>query len=56
MQEEELSEVLEMMLDRMEIMQEQIKVLNEKRDSEGDSKLQEDVPTDSSKQIPITGL
>ena len=56
MQEEEVEEILILMTEKMLRMEQELKVLNEKRDNQGNNKLPEDVPTDSSKQIPITGL
>lgn len=60
MQEKEIKEVLEMMVKQMEIMQEEIRVLNEKQNGKGNTQNDTGVPgefrTDTDKQIPITGL
>jgi len=57
MQEErKLEEFLEMMIEKMESMQEEIRVLNEKQNKEDDSRVQDARASDSSKQIPFTGL
>ena len=56
MQDKEMLEVLKMIVDKMEIMEQEIKVLNEKQNNKSDNELQSDVPSDGSKQIPITGL
>ena len=56
MQDKEMLEVLKMIVDKMQIMEQEIKVLNEKQNNKSDNELQSDVPSDDGKQIPITGL
>lgn len=57
MQEErKLEEFLEMMIEKMESMQEEIKVLNEKQNKEDDNEVRRSTTTDSGKQLPIEGL
>lgn len=57
MQEErKLEEFLEMMIEKMESMQEEIKVLNEKQNKEGHNEVQKSGRTDGGKQIPFSGL
>lgn len=55
-EEKELNEVLEMMVEKMLAMDKRIGELNEKQNKISNQELQEDVPTDSSTQIPLTGL
>ena len=56
MREQELKEFFEMMIEEMESMQEEIRVLNEKQNQGGHNEVQISVPTDEGKQILIGGL
>ena len=57
MQEErKLEEFLEMMIEKMESMQEEIRVLNEIQNKERDNEQRIPAPTDEGKQITIEGL
>ena len=56
MQDKMLEEFLELMIDKMESMQEEIKVLNEKQNQEANNGVQKYIPTDDSKQLSIDGL
>lgn len=56
MQEERLKEALELMYEKMLIMEQQIKVLNEKQNKEDDNKQRRSEPTDEGEQLSIDGL
>jgi len=56
MQEERLKEFFETLIEEMESMKEEIRVLNEKQNQETNNGMQKHIPTDDSKQLSIDGL
>ena len=56
MQEREVEEILILMTEKMLIMEQEIRVLNEKQNKEDNSGMQNTRADDSSKQLPIEGL
>lgn len=56
MQEKDVEEILILMTEKMLIMEQELKVLNEKQNKEGNRGVQDTRTDDSSKQIPIAGL
>ena len=61
MQEEEkeeitVTEILVLMTEKMLRLEKELERLNEKQNRDSNKELPEDIPTDSSAQIPLTGL
>jgi len=56
MQEKDVEEILILMTEKMLIMEQELKVLNEKQNKEDDNGQQKPGRTDGGKQLSITGL
>ena len=56
MREQDVEEILILMTEKMLIMENEIRVLNEKQNKEDNSGMQNTGADDSSKQLSITGL